>query len=685
MTPETRVGESTPVAVPVRTRRGAPAPLGAYRSDNGVNFALRAPHAARVSLMLFEGEPDRPTSITDLDPKANRTGHVWHVLITEVTFGFRYAYRVVDQNGQVWPGLLDPYANAIAGRENWGHVADGVPVRTAYIDIPDFDWGESQPPKTPWCETVIYELHVRSYTAADKSTTAMPGTYAALKEKIPYLESLGVTAVELLPIFEFEEDEGARIDPQSGEPLLNTWGYHPLSFVAPKASYAANTALGGASTELKELVKAMHEAGIEVILDVVFNHTGEAEPGRPTYSWRGLDESTYYMRDSASGRYLDFTGCGNTVNCNHPVTADLIIESLRRWVADYRIDGFRFDLASVLCRGLDGSVLDASPLLDRITKDSVLADTKLIAEPWDATGFYQVGHFPGQGRFAEWNDRFRDDVRRYVRGDPGFTGALASRLAGSQDIFCQPHSDPWQSINFVACHDGFTLLDLVSYSHKHNMRNGEQGRDGTDANWSWNCGEEGETDDQAVMALRQRQMRNLLALTLLSSGTPMLLAGDEFGRTQQGNNNAYCQDNELSWVNWDQSDEQASLLRFSRELIQFRREHPELRRTCFKASEDQPVIRWHGVLLNRPDWAYHSHTLAMEVQARETKMLLIANSFWEPLRFELPTPMGKGWRRVVDTSLKSPVDFVRVQEALTLEGEASYQAQPRSVVMLYSH
>jgi isoamylase len=664
--------------------RGLPMPLGASRSQAGVNFALRSPSAKRVKLQIFQGDAAQPTDCVDLDPSVHRTGHIWHIFISSLRNGFRYTYQVVDSQDRNWRHLLDPYAPGIAGRERWGGAGETPALRTGFVDARPFNWGDSRSPRTPWCETVMYELHTRCFTADGSSNVEQPGTYAGLQEKIPYLSDLGVTAVELLPIFEFEEDEGARIEPDTGEPLMNMWGYHPLSFMAPKASFSADGSAGGAAYELKSLVKAMHEAGIEVILDVVFNHTGEAEPGRPTVAWRGLDEPGYYMCDEETGRYLDFTGCGNTVNCNHPATADLILDSLRHWVSEYQIDGFRFDLASVMCRAPDGSVLDAAPLLERMVADGVLAHTKLIAEPWDASGFYQVGHFPGDGRFAEWNDRFRDDVRRFVRGDPGFAGALAARLSGSADLFHLPVSKPWQSVNFVSCHDGFTLRDVVSYSHKHNMRNGEQGRDGTDANWSWNCGAEGESDDPDVLALRDRQVRNMLALTLLASGTPMLLAGDELGRTQRGNNNAYCQDNELSWMDWSALESDDGLHRFVREVIKFRREHPALRRTRYVDSDDQPVVRWHGVQLDRPDWAHHSHTLTMEVQDRSEKLLVIANGFWEPLRFELPTPLGEGWRLFMDTAAASPADIASVGDAPVLEEEVSFEAQARSVVVLYS-
>jgi isoamylase len=589
--------------------------------------------------------------------------------------------------------LLDPYARAVTGGERWGerrvasprdtrpHPARG---RRCLVVDDTFDWEFDQPLDRPLAGSVIYEVHVRGFTGHASSSVRHPGTFAGLVEKIPYLTALGVTAVELLPAVEFEETQLDRVDPLTGARLLNYWGYDSVAFFAPKAGYAAEPRDGGAVREFKAMVKALHRAGIEVILDVVFNHTAESDERGPTWSFRGIDNATYYILDADTGRYHNYTGCGNTVNCNHPVVRDLVLDCLRYWVTEMHVDGFRFDLASVLGRGRDGEVLANPPLLERIAADPVLARTKLIAEAWDAAGLYQVGTFPAWGHWAEWNGRFRDDVRRFVKSDPGLVGALATRLAGSADLYQASGRSPAHSINFVTCHDGFTLADLVTYGGKHNDANGEGGADGGDDNLSWNCGVEGPTDDDAVTVLRRRQARNLLAILLCAHGTPMLLAGDEIGRSQAGNNNAYCQDGETSWVDWRDVERRADLLRFVRLLIAFRMRHPCLRREAFEPAQTDGVIRWHGLEPDAPDWSWESRTLGMHVSGgADGDVLVLINAHWESRDVRLPAlDAPRRWHRVVDTSRESPHDVEEDETACPLDAAALYRVAPRTVVVL---
>ena len=663
-------------------RRGSPLPFGASVRRTGINFAVFARHASAVSLLLYQpGEAD-PFLTLPLDPRYNRTGDVWHAFVRDLRWGVEYAWRM-DGGRSRDPHLhrydpsaplLDPYARVVAGAAVWSRRGR----RRAFLTNHNFEWQDDQPLNTPLADSIIYELHVRGFTRHPSSGVAAPGTFLGLAEKIPYLKELGVTAVELLPVSEFDETDNVNVNPLSGEQLRNYWGYSTISFFSPKASYAAS---GAVVREFKEMVKRFHEAGIEVILDMVFNHTAEGDQRGPTLSFRGIDNATYYILDPQTGAYRDFTGCGNTLNCNHPVVRDLILDCLRYWVVEMHVDGFRFDLASVLGRGRDGSVLANPPLLEHLAADPILANTKLIAEAWDAAGLYQVGSFPAWGRWAEWNGHFRDDVRRFVKGDEGMVPALAARLSGSADLYESSGRQPFHSINFVTCHDGFTLRDLVSYNDKHNLANGEGNRDGTDANHSWNCGHEGEPAAEAINALRARQSKNLLALLLLAHGVPMLLGGDEFGRTQRGNNNAYCQDNETSWIDWRLARDEADLLRFARLLIAFRRTQPTLRRQSF--SQGGPGFQFHGVRLDAPDWSPASRSLAMFLGAVPGEagdhVYIIANAFWEALTFELP-PLA--WRRVVDTSLAPPDDVHLPMSAPSLRGALHYEVAPRSVVVL---
>lgn len=621
--------------------RGVALPLGATRLENGVNFSIFSRHATHAWLCLFRPGESEPFEEFALHPGVHRTGHIWHIWIEGLPPDTLYAWRM-DMRPNPNPAihrfnpsiyLLDPYAKVLAGGEQWGVAAR----RLCGLPRDHFDWRGDQPLNIPLSETVIYELHVRGYTRHPSSGVGAPGTYLGLTEKIPYLKELGVTAVELMPVYEFEEADTDRVNPLTGERLLNLWGYQPIGFFAPNASYASSPAPGAAVAEFREMVRRFHEAGIEVILDVVFNHTAEGDERGPTFSFRGLDNSIYYLLD-ANGRYLNFSGCGNTLNCNHPVVRSLIADCLHYWVMEMHVDGFRFDLASILARGQNGEPLPDPPLLERLACDPVLANTKLIAEAWDAAGLYQVGSFPAWGRWAEWNGRYRDDIRRFVRSDAGLVPALAERLKGSPDLYARSGRTAHHSINFVTCHDGFTLADLVSYNQKHNEANGEGNRDGADENYSWNCGAEGPTEDAGILALRRRQMKNFLLLLFASGGVPMLLAGDEFARTQQGNNNAYCQDNEIGWVDWRLAVTNRDLLDFVRQLIRFRRSRSLFAHIDWTAGagSERTEILFHGVRLHRPDWSWHSRSLAMEARWRSERILLIANAYWEPLEFELP-------------------------------------------------
>jgi isoamylase len=663
---------------------GRPLPLGVSESSRGLNFAVFSRHATEVHLVLFAPWVHEPVLELPLGAGFHRTGDVWHVELTGLDPMTRYGWRVdrqpVRDDGfhrfDPTKVLLDPYARALTGGSLWGapHRRAHAPPnddlarrRSVYVP-PDFDWDMVTPPRRRDTDRVIYELHVRGFTRHPSSGIEHPGMYRGLIERIPYIEDLGVTTVELLPVYEFDEHDNPRTNPFTGEPLRNYWGYSPLSFFAPKAAYATSGLNGQQVAEFKLLVRELHRAGLEVFLDVVFNHTAEGKELWRTTSFRGLDNTVYYILDPVSGEYRDFSGCGNTLNCNHPVVRDLILDALRYWVAEFQVDGFRFDLASILGRGPRGEVLAEPPLLERIAADPVLAGTTLIAEAWDAAGLYQVGTFPSWGRWAEWNGLYRDEVRRFVRGEAGLTGALATRLAGSSDLYQGSGRGPCHSINFVTCHDGFTLADLVSYNHKHNEANGEGNRDGQDDNHSWNCGVEGATTDPAVLRLRAQQMKNLLVLLLLSQGTPMLLAGDEIGRTQRGNNNAYCQDNEISWIDWDLMSVHADLQRFVRELIAFRHRHPVLRRSTFltgqgTAHHAQPDVAWHGERLHAPDWGPTSRTLAMHlagVHAPEPDddVYLAVNGSDHGLVFELPPPPHGQWLQAIDTFRPSPDDIV---------------------------
>ena len=680
---------------------GKPSPIGATIEGDGVNFSLFTRNATSVQLLLFDRpDEDHPRHVITLDPRRNRTYYYWHVWVRGIGDRQIYGYRVqgpyLPEEGMRFNGrkvLLDPYARGVAYGEHWSREkAHGFSdntysaLKSVVVDMCGYEWQGDQPLQRPMSETVIYEVHLRNLTAHASSGVSCPGTYMGIIEKIPYLQALGVTAIELLPVQQFDEQEVSHINPLTGERLTNHWGYAPVAYFAPHLGYSCSGDPRQTADEFRDMVKALHRAGIEVILDVVFNHTGEWNETGPTLSFRGLENIAYYLLKPDRRYYQDFSGCGNTLNCNHSVVRRMIRECLRYWVREYHVDGFRFDLASVLSRDENGEPIKGSPILWEIESDPVLAGTKLIAEAWDAAGLYEVGSFTGD-RWAEWNGRFRDDLRRFIKGDAGMVRDFAWRMTGSFDVFRdKPSYISHRSINYVTCHDGFTLADLVSYNVKHNEANGEDNGDGADDNHSWNWGVEGSTTSPEVLGLRRRQMKNLLALLMMARGTPMLLGGDEMARTQCGNNNAYCQNNEISWFDWRLLVDNADLYRFIRGMVALRRRHTTLTKDYALEGRNYEQMlddgaSFHGVKLDQPDWSDASRSLAIHLHgiAGDTSFYLLANAYWEPLEFELPTTAR--WKRLVDTSLDAPEDLAEEDEApyvLT----PTYKAGPRSVVIL---
>lgn len=693
--------------------RGAPLPFGSTVTSRGTNFAIFSQHATEVVLHLFAPKSCTPFASVCLDADHHKTGDVWHACIVGIDPAKTLYGYSMDMQPNPNPDLyrfdpdvllLDPYAKAFAGASQWGLMppcTDGpaaekisVRERRSMIDEFYFDWEHDRHPGIPISETIIYELHVRGFTKHPSAGVAHPGTFLGLSEKIPYLQSLGITSVELLPVYEFEETDVNFYDPADGTPLLNYWGYHPINFFAPKAAYAIDGYDGQQITEFKQMVKAFHAAGMEVILDVVFNHTAEGDENGPTFNFRGIDNPAYYIVNHDTGAYHNYSGCGNTLNCNNPVVRDMITDALRYWVTEMHVDGFRFDLASILGRGRNGEVLASPPILEHIAHDPILANTKLIAEAWDAAGLYQVGSFPAWGRWAEWNGRYRDDIRAFVKGDTNTVPALAQRIMGSPDIYGHSGRTPFHSINFITSHDGFTLYDLVSYNEKHNEHNGEDGRDGDNQNHSWNCGAEGETDDMLIQSLRLRQQKNFLFLLLISDGVPMLTAGDEFGRTQKGNNNAYCQDNAISWVDWNMLEKNRGLLRFTQQMIRFRKTHRLLKFHDF-IFEDQnsaeAEIRFHGLMCDQPDWNPWSRTLGIQVKAlkhqfdenhmEEVDLYIFCNAHWAAHDVALPAlQAGASWYRAIDTAQDSPQDILETPKRL--KKQESYTVAARSNIIL---
>jgi isoamylase len=657
----------------IKFRRGHVLPFGATMVPNGVNFSVYSSASTSCSLVLFERGENEPFAEIPF-PEEFRIGNVYCMIVFDLDFErLEYGYRMDGPydpaNGYRFDKtkiLSDPYAKAIGGRDtwmappNWDNI---YPFRSRLV-FEDFDWEEDRPLQISIEDLIIYEMHVRSFTMHPSSGAKYKGTFAGIREKIPYLKELGVNCVELMPIYEFDEWEHSKLHPDTGEQLVNYWGYSTLNFFSPKAGYAASGKFGMQVDELKTLIKHLHEHEIEVLLDVVFNHTAEGDHRGPTISFKGIDNKTYYML-TPEGYYFNFSGTGNTLNCNNPVVRNMVLDCLRYWAAEYHIDGFRFDLAAILGRGPDGSPLNNPPLLESLAFDPVLANCKLIAEAWDAGGLYQVGNFPAYGRWAEWNGKYRDHLRKYLKGEPGLVGDLAQAIQGSPWLY--PTRGTTAGVNFITCHDGFTLYDLFAYNQKHNDANGENGNDGGNDNESWNCGCEGETDDAAVNALRQRQIKNALTLILVSQGVPMIYMGDEMGRTQQGNNNTYCHDNELNWLNWDLIEKNAGLFAYAKHMIAFRKTHPALRnRDHFTYTDPKQTgyadISFHGVKPFECDYSAGSRVFAWMLNGNYAKngtttddyIYIATNMHHEGVNLELPAlPQGRLWYVSANTGISN--------------------------------
>src|SRR5215467_222898 len=676
------------------------APLGATVCPGGVNFSLFSRKALNVQLLFFDHADDvSPSRTVTLDSEKHRTYHYWHIFVPGLGPGQIYAYRVC---GPFDPGnglrfdpnkcLLDPYGRGVVAPENYSRLAaekrgenTATAMKSVVVDPAAYDWEGDAPLRRPSSQTIIYEMDVRGFTRHPSSGLCEQtrGTYAGLVEKIPYLQQFGITAVELLPVFQFDAQ-----DCPPGK--VNYWGYAPVSFFAPHQAYSSRRDPLGPVDEFRDMVKALHRAGIEVLLDVVFNHTAEGNHSGPTISFRGIDNTAYYVLEQDRSRYANYSGTGNTLNANHSIVRRMILDSLRYWVQEMHVDGFRFDLASILARDSSGQVLSNPPVLWDIESDPNLAGTKIIAEAWDAAGLYQVGSFVGDS-WKEWNGQFRDDVRTFLRGDDGSLRRFADRLAGSHEIYRHKEREAEQSVNFVTCHDGFTLNDLVSYNQKHNDANGENNRDGADDNRSWNCGVEGPTDDPEIERLRNRQVKNFLTVTVLSFGLPMLLMGDEVRRTQLGNNNFYCHDNGTNWFDWSLLEKHQDVHRFVRLLLarrMLRDTRPELKRLTLTQLLGN-LKGWHGTRLNQPDWGNHSHSVALSAELPKENLLAhcIFNAYWEPLEFELPPIRGAAknhWKRWIDTSLESPEDISEWQESQPVDAYM-YCVGPRSVAVFWAN
>jgi isoamylase len=684
-------------------RAGRSLPFGASIVAGGVNFSIFSAAATACTLVLFAKGAEQPTAEIPF-PSEFRIGNTWSMIV----FGLdvestEYGYRV---DGPWDPAaghrfdktriLLDPYARAIGGRDVWGVLpnwADQYHHRGRLV-LDDFDWESDRPLEIPMSDLVVYEAHARGFTRSPTSQVRFPGTFGGIREKIPYLKALGVNCLELLPIYAFDEFENSRVLPETGERLYNYWGYSTVGFFAPKAGYAATGKFGMEVDELKGLIKQLHKAGIEVMLDVVFNHTAEGNEMGPYISFRGLDNRTYYML-TPDGDYYNFSGTGNTLNCNHPVVRNMVLDCLRYWASEYHVDGFRFDLAAILGRDPSGAPLSNPPLLESLAADPVLAKCKLVAEAWDAGGLYQVGSFPAYGRWAEWNGRYRDTMRRFLKGDPGLVGDVATRLMGSPDLYGGRGTAA--SINFVTCHDGFTLYDLVSYNDKHNESNGENNRDGANDNHSWNWGAEGSTDDPQINALRRRQIKNAVTLLMLSQGVPMLLMGDEVGRTQQGNNNTYCHDSELNWMDWSALDRSADLLRYFQKIIRFRHAHPVLRSrghlTGHSYATGLADVTWHGTRAWSADWGSGSRVIAfmlngsaaLDGTVRDDDIYVAINMHWDTLEFQPPAaPDGRQWYVAANTGAPGGEDVWDCGSEPRLANQDSLWLGARSIGVLVS-
>lgn len=634
--------------------------FGAVAIPGGVNFTIHTHGATSCELLLFHRKAEEPYAVIPF-PESYRIGFCYSMIVFDLDIEeFEYAYRLdgpydekkglrFDKNKI----LLDPYARAVTGQSQWGHVNNAQHGYRARVVQSNFDWGDQRHHSIPMEDLIIYELHVRGFTMDESSGVKHHGTFEGLREKIPYLKELGVNAVELMPIFEFDEMRDVRLIDENE--LIDFWGYNPVSFFAPNTSYCSSMEYNHEGLELKTLIKDLHDNGIEVILDVVFNHTAEGNEFGPCFSFKGFDNNIYYML-TPDGHYYNFSGCGNTLNCNHPVVRDMILECLRYWVIEYRVDGFRFDLASILGRNDDGTPLSQPPLLRSLAFDSILGNVKLIAEAWDAGGLYQVGSFPSWKRWAEWNGRYRDDMRRFLKGDDFLAQTAAARITGSPDLYDPAYRGGNASINFLTCHDGFTLYDLYSYNQKHNEANGWGNTDGADDNNSWNCGVEGETDDPAILALRKRLMKNACAILLCSRGTPMFLSGDEFADTRYGNNNPYCQDNLISWLDWSLLKKNKDLFDFFQYMIRFRKDHPVIRKDLEPSYLGIPAMSTHGLTPDETNFSGDSHVVCVrfagynEATQKEDLVYLAVNSGWFPVTLTLPElPEHYKWKVAVNT------------------------------------
>jgi glycogen operon protein len=685
-----------------KLRRGRPIPFGATMVPNGVNFSIFSSAATSCTLVLFErGAPEPMVEIPI--PEEFRIGNVYCIIVFDLDYErIEYGYRmdgpfdpVVGHRFDKTKILSDPYAKALGGRNTWMNPPnwdDIYPYRSR-LAFEDFDWENDRPLEIPIEDLVIYEMHVRSFTRHPSSGVRNPGTFGAIREKIAYLKELGVNCIELMPIYEFDEWENSRRHPETGELLVNYWGYSTVNFFSPKAGYAATGKFGMQVDEFKTLVKELHRKGIEIFLDVVFNHTAEGDHRGHTISFRGIDNKTYYML-TPDGYYFNFSGTGNTLNCNNPIVRNMVLDCLRYWASEYHVDGFRFDLASILGRDPFGYPLSNPPLLESLACDPILAKCKLIAEAWDAGGLYQVGSFPAYGRWAEWNGKYRDAVRKFLKSDLGMVGEISQRIQGSPDLYYL--RGPTASINFITCHDGFTLYDLFSYNYKHNEANGENNNDGANDNNSWNCGWEGETDDPEINSLRHRQIKNALTILMISQGVPMTLMGDEMGKTQHGNNNTYCHDNESNWLDWNLLRKNADLFRYTKQIIHFRLAHPVLRSRYHFQNRDcigsgYPDISFHGTKAWYADWSGTSRVFAFLLCGKHAKqgtfqddyIYVAMNMYWEDLDFELPRlPEGMRWHVFANTSMPSPEDINEIGKEPVLENQYNFLVGSRSVIVL---
>ncbi|MFZ0565195.1 MAG: isoamylase [Chlamydiales bacterium] len=658
--------------------RGFPYPFGATLSSNGINFALFSKHASAVSLCLIKPDENIPFCEIPLNPKTHKTGDVWHIFVYELPSIAQYGYRV-DGPYDPFKGhyfdnrivLLDPYAKEVSKKQS-------SKIHCGTVSPPkEFDWEEDAHPNIPLKELILYEMHVSGFTLDPSSGVEERGTFYGIIDKIPYLKSLGVNAVELMPIHEFNEEDNVHFDPTTKERLVNYWGYSTINFFSPMSRYGRKNK--NVIQEFKTLVKELHANGIEVILDVVYNHTAEGNEEGSVLSFKGLENSVYYLL-GPNGEYYNFSGCGNTLNCNAPVVRELIRDSLRYWVTEMHVDGFRFDLASILVRSHDGIPLSNPPLIEAITLDPILANTKLIAEAWDAGGLYQVGTFPAMGVWAEWNGKYRDSIRRFLKGTDGEAGSFATRICGSEDLYGKGRF-PYHSINFITAHDGFTLADLVSYNEKHNENNGEGNRDGSSDNESWNCGIEGVTDNSEILALRERQMKNFHLTLMISQGVPMISMGDEYGHTKFGNNNSWGHNSRLNWFQWDSLEKSQTFFRFYKMMIAFRKAHPILKRGTFLKEND---ITWHGVQPNHPNWNSDSRFIACTLPDKINgyTLYIAFNAGYRKTTALLPQ-LNNPWRQIVYTPLPSPHDIVEEQKAKSIKAK-TYTLAPHSALILKS-